>query len=187
PEVGATMTKVCFHPLTLHPHSYIQQLLTSIDDWTKPITKIRQMCKKQPMSTLRQSSEALEVVRLQQDNIHTSKALETSRGPFAVEFPSNMTPAQKDVSSSFQILLRATHHHQSAELNQVLLNMELLAFSFRWFAQVSFSWFVFSNGALPSLVGLPMHRCRQQAVGGNAAKVKFVLVLCAEFDRLVTQ
>jgi hypothetical protein len=187
PDLGGTMTKVRFHNLTVHPPSSIQQLMSTIANWTKPISKIRQMCKKLRTSTPQQSGQPLQVIRAQQDNIHTSRVLDTSHGPFAVDFPTNMTPAQKDVCSSFQILLRATNHHQSSELNQVLLNMELLAFSFGWFAQVCFSCLAFSDGTLHSLVGLPMHRRRQQAVGGNAAKVKFTLVFCAEFDSHISK
>lgn len=48
-----------------------------------------------------------------------------------------MTSAQKEVSSKFNMLHRASAHINSAGLNQLLSNMEILAFGISWFGLVS--------------------------------------------------
>jgi hypothetical protein len=55
---------------------------------------------------------------------------------FAVDLPANLTPAQKEVEMSIRILYRASVNLESSDVNQILLNLELLAFSFAWFGQV---------------------------------------------------
>jgi hypothetical protein len=55
---------------------------------------------------------------------------------FAVALPQNMTAAQRDVEMNFRILYQASVNLESSDINQLLLNLELLAFGFSWFARV---------------------------------------------------
>jgi hypothetical protein len=55
---------------------------------------------------------------------------------FAVALPENLTPAQKELEMSLRMLYRASVNIESSEINQILLNMELLAYAFAWFGQV---------------------------------------------------
>lgn len=82
-----------------------------------------------PTHTTLESSSSLQML---DDNNFLSSSI------FAVHPPENMTSAQKHVEINLRMLHRATVNQQSAEINQILLNMELLAFSFSWFAKVRF-------------------------------------------------
>jgi hypothetical protein len=132
-----------------------------INNWVKPIKKVRLMCQ---TLTSRTSTEPTDIARLEafssqvtspnslpDDVVHLGLSTSQATFPnipsndpappsyplFAKDIPSSsMTPTQKEVDSTFKMLYRATNHQQSAEINEVLLNMELLAFGFTWFAQV---------------------------------------------------
>jgi hypothetical protein len=56
---------------------------------------------------------------------------------FAVRLPSHFSPTQQDVHCKIGILHRATMHLNSAEVNHLTTNMELLAFAISWFGMVS--------------------------------------------------
>jgi hypothetical protein len=56
---------------------------------------------------------------------------------FKNDIPLDLTQAQKEVSSKFNMLHRASTHINSAGLNQLLSNMEILAFRISWFSLVS--------------------------------------------------
>jgi hypothetical protein len=56
---------------------------------------------------------------------------------FAVNLPKNFSATQQDIHSKIGILHRATLHVNSAEVNHLTTNMELLAFAISWFGMVT--------------------------------------------------
>jgi hypothetical protein len=56
---------------------------------------------------------------------------------FSVDLPMQLSRDQADVYSKVSMLKRAVGHINSAELNQTLTNMEVLAFGISWFGLVS--------------------------------------------------
>jgi hypothetical protein len=119
-------------------------MMNAINDWRKPIQKVKLMFKFFDMPVAHELPPQTDIARLEPS---ASQALSPSSLPaetaplaypiFAMNIPSTeMTPSQKDLTTTFKMLYRATINQQSAEVNEVLLNMELLAFSITWFGQV---------------------------------------------------
>jgi hypothetical protein len=106
--------------------------LLAVNNWTKPIKKVRNLCKSLKASTLPQPSQGSEIARVAHSFPPASDAI------FARLVLKALTPTQREIASSLHMLHRTTQHQHSAEINQVLLNMELLAFALVWFSQVHF-------------------------------------------------
>jgi hypothetical protein len=129
PEMSEKFTKASslFH--FIRSFMTLSQLYKSLKDWSQPIKKLRNICQRIMITEHAQAVDGVSAVALQQQ-------LSSSIPIFAVTLPENLTPAQKEVETSLRMLYRATANFESSEINQILLNMELLAYAFTWFGQV---------------------------------------------------
>jgi hypothetical protein len=89
------------------------QILQPIAVWTNPIGRAQILCK-------RAATGDPQV----EENI------------FSVDLPAQPSRDQNDVYVKMGMLRRATSHINSATLNQILTNMEILAFGISWFGLV---------------------------------------------------
>jgi hypothetical protein len=119
-------------------------MMNAINDWRKLIQKVKLMFKFFNMPVTHELPPQMDIACLEPS---ASKALSPSSLPaetaplaypiFVMNIPSTeMTPSQKDLTTTFKMLYHATINQQSAEVNEVPLNMELLAFLITWFGQV---------------------------------------------------
>jgi hypothetical protein len=108
------------------------QLFKNLSDWQKPIEVIKKTCKNLMIpQTQKDNSKSI-------DSGSLAMQLSTQDPPiFACELPTEMTPAQREAQATFSMLYRATVNQELSVINQVLLNIELLAFAFIWYSQVS--------------------------------------------------
>lgn len=74
---------------------------------------------------------------------------------FAIDLPLQLSRDQNDVCSKVAMLRRATMHINSAHLNQMLTNMEILAFGIGLFGQV---WDFYSYFLVRVLMINPSHK-----------------------------
>ena len=109
------------------------KLMNAINNWMKPIQKLQRFMKSPAHPTLESPSS----IKMLYDDDFQSLSI------FAVNLPENMSSAQKYIKNNLCILHRATINQKSVEINQILLNMELLAFSFSWFAKVCFLFLLY--------------------------------------------
>jgi hypothetical protein len=91
------------------------KVLSAFNKWTKPIKKAQGFCLRAPIKLEEGSAMVI----------------------FKGDVPMQMTTVQNELRHKFNMLCRASAHINSAGLNSILSNMEILAFGISWFGLVS--------------------------------------------------